>query len=124
MRALGLGLLALVLVIAGAELIQLFSAARQTHWLVAAALGTLIGGVGLLAVRSLLSFLGARKSLDQLMGLRHLADRMSGRRTTARRKTLLQTIQKFYSAKPQAAVLNKALDTLPDYSDDARNNFV
>ncbi|WP_169434525.1 YcjF family protein [Marinobacterium rhizophilum] len=119
LRALGLGLLALVLVIAGAELVQLFSAARETHWLVAAALGTLIGGVGLLAVRSLASFLGARKSLDQLIGLRHLADRMSGRRTTARRKTLLQTIQKFYRAKPQAAVLDKALETLPDYSDDA-----
>ncbi|WP_157890302.1 YcjF family protein [Marinobacterium aestuarii] len=118
LRALGLGLLALVLVIAGAELIQLFSAAREAHWLIATALGALMAGVGLLALRSLFSFLGARRSLDRLNGLRQLADRLSGRRSNGRSKALLQSMQGFYSNKPQAALLDKALTTLPDYSDD------
>ncbi len=118
LRALGFGLLALVLVIAGAELIQLFSAAREAHWLIATALGALIGGVALLALRSLISFLGARRSLSRLNGLRQLAERLSGRRSNGRSKALLQSMQDYYSNKPQAALLDKALKTLPDYSDD------
>ncbi len=119
LRALGLGLLALILVIAGAEVVRLFGAAREAHWLVAAAFGTLLGGVSVLALRALLSFLGARKSLNQLNGLRHLADRLGNRRSHSLRTTLLQMMKAYYHNKPQAALLQQALRNLPDYSDDS-----
>ncbi|UTW12458.1 YcjF family protein [Marinobacterium rhizophilum] len=119
LRALGLGLFVLVLVIAGAELVQLFSAARDAHWLVATVFGALLGGVSLLALRALASFLCARKSLNQLNRLRHQADRLRGRRSHGLGSRLLQELERFYRDKPQAALLQPALHNLPDYSDDS-----
>ncbi len=119
LRALGLGLLALVLVVATAELIQLFDAALKTHWLVAALFSALIGTVAVLAGRALLSFFGARKSLDALNRLRARAERLTGRRSSGQSKELLQALQAFYTNKPQAALFSQTLESLPDYSDDS-----
>ncbi|NVK43696.1 MAG: DUF697 domain-containing protein [Oceanospirillaceae bacterium] len=115
---LGAGLLVLVMVIAVAELVRLFDAALSLHWSAAAALGVLIGGVGVLALRSLLSFLRARRSLGRLQRLRLRAEQQTGRHTAGRSGGMLAELQAFYADKPQAPILAGALDKLPDYSDD------
>ncbi|MFC6669155.1 TIGR01620 family protein [Marinobacterium aestuariivivens] len=116
---LGAGLLLLVTVVAVAELISLFDAALSLHWLVATLFAALIGSVALLALRALLSFFRARRSLDQLGRLRGRAEQLGGRHTTGRSRALLEQLKGFYSAKPQAPLLDRALETLPDYSDDS-----
>jgi putative membrane protein len=118
LSALATGLLVLVTVAAMAELARLFDAALNLHWLAAAALAALIGGVALLAGRSLLSFFRARRGLDQLGRLRARSEQLLGRRTAGRSRALLQSLQAFYANKPQAPLLDRALEQLPDYSDD------
>lgn len=117
--ALGAGLLILITVIAVAELVRLFDAALSLHWTAAAVLGALVGGVALLAVRSLLSFLGARRSLSRLGRLRARAEQQLGRHTAGRSRGLLNDLKVFYADKPQAPLLDTALEQLPDYSDDS-----
>ncbi|GGO79706.1 hypothetical protein GCM10011348_14640 [Marinobacterium nitratireducens] len=115
---LGAGLLVLLTVIAVAELVRLFNAALSLHWSAAAVVAALFGAVALLATRSLLSFLRARRSLDRLGRLRLGAERQLGRHTAGRSRALLEAMKAFYADKPQAPLLDRALEQLPDYSDD------
>lgn len=117
--ALGTGLLLLVTVVAVAELVRLFNAALSLHWSAAVVLGALIGGVALLALRSLLSYLGARRSLSRLDRLRARSEQQLNRHTSGRSRALLNELKSFYGGKPQAPLLDSALEQLPDYSDDS-----
>ena len=124
-----ISLLAIIGVVAGYEVWQIFSAALNTHWSLAAAFSALmigLTGFSIKAVRSFLSDHDLQIAADlQALALQSqvenetaTATENSQGRSHAARASLIHRFQSLYAGKPHAELLQKTLDSLPDYADD------
>ncbi|CAH0991702.1 hypothetical protein SIN8267_01816 [Sinobacterium norvegicum] len=109
---------ALMTVIAGWQLAEIFQAASQWHWSLAAGLGVLVSGVAFSASRSLYSLLSNRKSMADVESLQTTAQMLNEGVETASTMNFVAELQRFYQGKPQAALLQECLASLPDYASD------
>jgi putative membrane protein len=109
---------ALVAVIAAWELAEIFKAASQLHWSLAAALAVLVGGVTVFASRSILSLVSNRKNIADVESLQTTAEMLSEGVETSSTRNFVSELQRFYHDKPQAALLEECLEKLPDYASD------
>ncbi|PVZ67718.1 YcjF family protein [Pelagibaculum spongiae] len=122
-----ISLLTIIGVIAGYEVWQIFSAALNTHWSLAAAFSALMMGLTGFSIKAVCSFLSDHDlqiAADlQALALQsqvenETATENSQGRSHAARASLIHRFQSLYAGKPHAELLQKTLDSLPDYADD------
>ncbi len=114
-------LLGLAAVLAGLttwELIQFFQALREWHWVAAAIAGTIgVGTLGLL-VKVIWDLFGQQREMKQVLQLREASEKHLNDNHFGQSKEWLEALRLLYADKPQAALLESALKTLPDYNSD------
>lgn len=112
----GLGLLLFLLLCW--EVFTLVKSALEIHWILASAFIALIVTVLLLGVRSLWSYFSDYNNHEQLAALQADALKLSINTDMGNAQALIDDVKTFYHGKPQAVYLQRALDSLPDYSND------
>lgn len=101
------------------ELVRFVQALYEWHWSVAAVAGT-IGVVTLgLLIKVIWEFLGHQREFRQVGLLREQSDKYLVENHYGKSKQWVRALRSLYEDKPQAALLNSALKTLPDYNSDA-----
>jgi putative membrane protein len=113
--ALGIGLLGLI----AWPVTQALDAAFSWHplWgLTSLMFFSLLSGLCGYSVYQLWS---GRRALSQVTQLQQLGDKLKPHKTFGKAQGYLAQLQQFYQGKPQAALLQHALTSLPDYCNDA-----
>lgn len=100
------------------EVFSVVKSALEIHWLLAGAFLALLFCVTLLGIRALWSYFGDHKSYEQLQNIQAKAMSLTSITDMGNAQGLIADLKKFYQGKPQALYFNKALENLPDYSND------
>ena len=101
------------------ELVQFIQALYQWHWSAAAVVGSIgVVTTGLL-IKVLWEFLGHQRDFRQVGILREQADRHLADNHYGQSKQWVAALRSLYEDKPQAALFNSALKSMPDYNSDA-----
>ncbi len=101
------------------ELIRFIQALYEWHWSAAAVTGT-IGVVTLgLLIKVIREFRGHQRELLQIDRLRQQSDKYLSENQYGQSQQWLGTLRSLYEDKPQAALLDTALESIPDYNSDA-----
>jgi putative membrane protein len=112
----GLGILLTLLF--GWEIYTVVKSALEIHWLAAAFFLALVLVVSVLGIRALWNYFRDQENYEQLATIRAQAEKLSTRHDIAQGKALVLELNEFYQEKPQAVYLKRAVDSLPDYSND------
>lgn len=112
----GLGILLTLLF--GWEIYTVVKSALEIHWLAAAFFLALVLVVSVLGIRALWNYFRDQENYEQLATIRAQAEKLSTRHDIAQGKALVLELNEFYREKPQAVYLKRAVDSLPDYSND------
>lgn len=101
------------------EFAQFFSAMYEWHWVAA----VLTAGVSATAVGLLINvvrtFWGHQREMNQAFLLREQSDRYLSESHFGQSSQWVEDLKALYRDKPQAALLDEALKSLPDYNNDA-----
>ena len=100
------------------EVFSVVKSALEIHWLLAGAFLSLLLCVALLGIRALWSYFGDHKGYQQLQNIQAKAMKLTSTADMGNAQGLIADLKKFYQGKPQALYFNKALENLPDYSND------
>ena len=112
------GVVALIAVLLGWEIVSVFLQALAVHWLLALSFTALVAVVGALGFRSLWSYLYDPNKLGLLQALQNRSSRLAEGQDFGNAKHFVAELKTFYSNKPQAVYFQQCLEQLPDYSDD------
>ncbi|MCU7958494.1 MAG: TIGR01620 family protein [gamma proteobacterium symbiont of Bathyaustriella thionipta] len=118
LRPLLIGLLLLLFSMGGWEVYQTWLALQQWHWIAGSGFALLITGLLLLALKAWRDLRNNQQDLRSAIQLREEAARLQQEQSFAQSKPLLSRFEALYDNKPQAALLQKCLQNLPDYNDD------
>ena len=101
------------------ELVQFIQALYQWHWSAAAVAGSIgVVTMGLL-IKVVWEFLGQQREFEQVSLLREQSDKYLIENHYGQSQQWIALLRSLYENKPQAALLEDALKTLPDYNGDA-----
>jgi putative membrane protein len=117
-RRTAISLFSLLLVLVIWQSIELLLMLTDVHWVLGAAFAGLLVILAGIAGKSCLDFFLYRRDFREIETLRRSATEMTDVRSSGQGKHWLATLQALYKGKPQEIMLNQALETLPDYSDD------
>lgn len=118
LKSFAIGLVSVFAVMLGWETYDIFQSALAVHWILAAGFAGLLILVGLLALRSLFSFLSDKENIVALQGIQDTAEQLKSTNDMGKAKPFITQLKQFYQDKPQAALLADSLNTMPDYSND------
>lgn len=112
------GLGSLLLIVIGWEVFAVFESALEIHRAIAYGFLFLILLVGGLGLRLLWRYLRDQENLGALEDIQKQALRLSSGHDFGNAKLFVHDLKAFYSDKPQMVYLQRALEHLPDYSND------
>jgi len=119
LKPLILSLVALFVSLTGWEFIRFIQAMAEWHWIAAA----VFGGAGITALLLLanvvITFFGHQREMSQVSRLREQSDKHLSETHYGQSTQWVAELQALYKGKPQAALLENALQTQPDYNSDA-----
>lgn len=100
------------------QIYSIFQSALALHWVAAAGFAGLIIIVAMLALRSVFSFMSDKENMVALQGIQEKAEQLKATNDVGQAKGFIAKLTQFYKGKPQAALLEKSVKTMPDYSND------
>jgi putative membrane protein len=113
----GMGIL--VVSLTSWELVRFIQVLYEWHWSAAAVAGTIgLVTTGLL-IKVIWEFFGHQRELTQVGLLREQSDKYLSENQYGQSKQWLRALRSLYEDKPQAALLDAALKSIPDYNSDA-----
>jgi putative membrane protein len=118
LKSFAIGLVSIFAVMLGWETYDVFQSALSVHWILAGGFAGLIILVALLALRSVLSFLGDKENIGALQDIQDTAEQLKSTNDMGKAKPFIVQFRQFYQGKPQAPLLADSLKNMPDYSND------
>lgn len=95
-----------------------FQSVLALHWIAAAGFAGLITLVAILALRSVFSFMSDKENMAALAGIQEKAEQLKATNDVGKAKGFITKLTQFYKGKPQAALLEQSVKSMPDYSND------
>lgn len=118
LKSFAIGLVSVFAVMLGWEAYDVFQSALAVHWILAAGFAGLLIIVGLLALRSVLSFFSDKENMVALQDIQDTAEQLKTTNDMGKAKPFIAQLRQFYQGKPQAPLLADSIKNMPDYSND------
>ncbi|OED45588.1 TIGR01620 family protein [Endozoicomonas sp. (ex Bugula neritina AB1)] len=113
------GLFSLLMVFVVWQSIQFFQFLYASHWVLAAVFSALICVLLMIVGKAILSFSRYQQDFRDINELQKAAETMQSTRSSGQGNKWLTQLKALYRGKPHQDKLEKALASLPDYSDDS-----
>ena len=112
------GVLTLILVLSTWQSIELIQFLNQFHWSLAAIAGVLLGVLGIFTGKAVVEFFLYQRDFKTIETLQDVSRQIQTQRSQQLKQVWTAGLHKLYQDKPQQVLLEQALATMPDYSDD------